>query len=88
MWFLSPQPLPGHPVLQTALPELMKGLGVSWLGNAVMKYQEFERKGMHDIQYGSAKRKALSIAKPLAAISILAAGLFGLGKLIGRRKKN
>src|SRR5262249_16959962 len=29
--------VPGHPVLRTAMPELMKGLGVSEMGQAMMK---------------------------------------------------
>jgi uncharacterized protein (DUF362 family) len=70
--------VPGHPVLQTALPELMKGLGVDLAGNAMMKWQQFERWGMHNVEYGSSKRKALTVAKPLAAIALALIGA-GLG---------
>jgi len=73
--------VPGHPVLQTALPELMKGLGVSYMGNAVMKWQQFERWGMHNVKYGTGTHKAITIAKPLAAVGAAAVGaaiLFGL----------
>jgi uncharacterized protein (DUF362 family) len=77
--------VPGHPVLQTALPELMKGLGVDWLGNAVMRWQEFERRGMHDLRYGSARRKVLSIAKPLSIAALAAGMVYGLKRLFWRR---
>jgi uncharacterized protein (DUF362 family) len=75
----------GHPVLQTALPELMKGLGVDFMGNSMMRWQEFERWGMHNVQYGTPARKALTIAKPLAAIGLAAAGVFGLVALFNRK---
>lgn len=76
--------VPGHPVLQTALPELMKGLGVSAPGNAMMKWQQFERWGMHNVEYGSWPRKVLTVAKPLAAVGAVAAGVWGAGKLVRR----
>lgn len=76
--------IPGHPVLQTAMPELMKGLGVDWPGQAVMKWEQFERKGMHELEYGSASRKALAIGKPLLLTTILVAGGVGLTKLLRR----
>lgn len=71
----------GHPVLQTAMPELMKGLGVDFLGSAVMRWQQFERRGMHELEYGTATRKAISIAKPLALAGLAVAGILGLNKL-------
>jgi uncharacterized protein (DUF362 family) len=76
--------VPGHPVLQTAMPELMKGLGVEWPGQAFMKWEQFERKGMHELQYGTASRKAVAIGKPLLLTTILVAGGVGLTKLITR----
>lgn len=63
--------VPGHPVLQTALPELMRGFGLSWPGNAVMKWQQFERWGKHNLQYGAPERKLTTIAKPLAGAALL-----------------
>lgn len=78
--------VPGHPVLRTAMPELMKGLGVSLPGNAMMKWQQFERRGMHNLEYGTAGRKALTVAKPLAAVGLAAAGVAALTALI--RKLN
>jgi uncharacterized protein (DUF362 family) len=76
--------VPGHPVLQTALPELMKGLGVRAAGNVAMKWQQFQRWGMHNVAYGTAPRKALTVAKPLVAAGLLAAGVWGLSALARR----
>lgn len=67
--------VPGHPVLQTAMPELIKGLRAKYSGNAIMKWQEFERWTMHNTEYGSPAHKALSIAKPLAAIGLAVAAV-------------
>jgi hypothetical protein len=74
--------VPGHPVLQTAMPELMKGLGVSWPGHAMMNWEQFERKGMHELQYGTASRKALAIGKPILLTTLLVAGGLGLTRLV------
>ena len=79
--------IPGHPVLQTALPELMKGLGVNFLGNAAMRWQQFERRGMHNLEYGTPKRKAISIAKPLGAAALAIAGVLGLNEVRKRLSK-
>ncbi|MCC6329005.1 MAG: DUF362 domain-containing protein [Acidobacteria bacterium] len=76
--------IPGHPVLQTALPELMKGLGVDITGNAMMKWQQFERWGMHNVEYGTTLHKAATIAKPLAAVGLAAAAAYGLYAWLGR----
>ena len=69
--------VPGHPVLQTAMPELMKGLGVDWPGQAAMKWEQFERRGMHELKYGTALRKARAITQPLAVAGLAVAGLAG-----------
>lgn len=71
--------VPGHPVLRTAMPELMKGFGAdaNLGGQMIMKYQQFERWGQHNLQYGTPTRKAITIAKPLAAIGLTIAGIFG-----------
>jgi uncharacterized protein (DUF362 family) len=74
--------VPGHPVLQTALPKLMEGLGVDFAGNAAMKWQQFERWVMENVRYGTPVRKALTIAKPLAAAGLAAAGIFGAAALL------
>jgi hypothetical protein len=66
-------------VLRKALPELMKGLGVPWLGHAAMQWQQLERWGMHNMTYGSGRRAALTLARP-----VLAFGLAVGGALAGR----
>jgi len=66
------------------MPELMKGLGVSLSGNAMMKWQQFERRGMHNVEYGTAGRKALTIAKPLLVAGLAAAGVAAVTALIRR----
>ena len=73
--------IPGHPVLQTAMPELMKGLGVDFLGKAAMRWQQFERQGIHSLEYGTPTRKAIEIGKPLVLAGLAVAGLVGLNKL-------
>ena len=73
--------IPGHPVLQTAMPELMKGLGVNFLGSAAMRWQQFERQGMHNLEYGTPARKVISIAKPLGLAALAVAGILGLNKV-------
>jgi uncharacterized protein (DUF362 family) len=77
--------VPGHPVLQIALPELMKGLGVEFLGRSAMRWQQFERRGMHALEYGTPQRKAIEVAKPLAIAGLAIAGVVGLGSMLRRR---
>jgi hypothetical protein len=48
--------VPGHPVLRTAVPHLMVGLGARIPVNAIMQWQQFQRWGMSNLQYGSVKR--------------------------------
>ncbi|HJT70825.1 MAG TPA: DUF362 domain-containing protein [Terriglobales bacterium] len=79
--------VPGHPVLQTALPELMKGLGVRFPGQSAMRWQQFERWGMHNIAYGSPTRRMLTIAKPLGAIALVAGGIAIVAALLNRRER-
>jgi len=67
--------VPGHPVLRTAMPQLMKGLGVALPGKAMMKWEEFERATIHGLEYGSFRRKAATLAKPIAAAGLTAAGI-------------
>jgi uncharacterized protein (DUF362 family) len=68
--------VPGHPVLRTAMPELLKGLGVERSGQAVMKWQQLQRWGMHNVGYGSPLRKAWTLTQPLAGAAIAAAVLY------------
>jgi uncharacterized protein (DUF362 family) len=79
--------VPGHPVLRTALPELMTGLGVSWPGQATMKWQQFERWGVHNLEYGSPGRQAITLSKPIAAIGLAATGLALIAMLSNRLRK-
>jgi uncharacterized protein (DUF362 family) len=74
--------VPGHPVLRTAMPELMKGLGVSLPGNAQMKWEQFERWGMHNVEFGTAMRKALTVAKPITVVGLAILGTVALTSLI------
>jgi uncharacterized protein (DUF362 family) len=64
----------GHPVLRTAMPKLMEGLGVARAGKGIMKWQQFRGWGMHNMEYGSPRRKALTVAKLLAAVGLAVAG--------------
>ena len=76
--------VPGHPVLQTAMPELMNGLGVSWPGRAVMEWEQFERRGMHNLKYGTTQRKVLTIGKPLVTAALVVGGLAALTRVVTR----
>jgi uncharacterized protein (DUF362 family) len=62
--------VPGHPVLRTAMPQVMKGLGADISGNMIMKAQQLERWGMHNLEYGSMKRKALTISKAVGTLGL------------------
>ena len=73
--------VPGHPVLRTAMPELIKGMGVQVPGKAAMKWQQFEGWGMHNLEYGSAYRQLATLAKPAAVAAVALAGIFGLAAL-------
>jgi len=71
--------VPGHPVLQTAMPELMKGLGVEAPFLAAEKWQQYSDRAMHNLEYGGAGRKAATIALPAVAFGALAlAGVLGV----------
>jgi uncharacterized protein (DUF362 family) len=74
--------VPGHPVLRTAMPELLKGLGVTLPAQAFMKWQQFQRAGMHDLQYGTPARKAIAIAKPLLAAAAAVGAVTLLAKAV------
>jgi uncharacterized protein (DUF362 family) len=74
--------VPGHPVLRTAMPDLMKGLGVAMPGKIAMKWEQFQRSTMHNLEYGSPGRKALAIGKPLAVAGIAALGIAAVSALL------
>ena len=67
------------------MPELFKGLGVAYPGKVIMKWQEFERWGMHSLQYGIPARKLSTLIKPLAAIGVAAATAFAGFRLVSAR---
>jgi len=67
--------VPGHPVLRDAMPELQKGLRVSIPGNIVQKFQQWQRWGMHNLQYGTPARKAKTLLGPLATALVVAGGV-------------
>ena len=73
----------GHPVLREAMPELMKGMGVTIPGKIVQKAQQYQREALHTLEYGSAKRKALALAKPIAVVAVAAAAI-GFGSVMIR----
>ncbi len=76
--------VPGHPVLREAMPNLMVGLGAKIPGNVIMKWQQFQRWGMSNLQYGSPGRKALTVLQTLGVVAGLAGGAVLLGKLARR----
>jgi uncharacterized protein (DUF362 family) len=80
--------VPGHPVLRTAMPELMKGLGVKALGKAAMKAQQFERWGEHNLAYGSPWRRIWTAGKTAVVVGAIAAasgaGIFALARKVAR----
>ncbi len=79
--------VPGRPVLRTAMPNLMVGLGARIPGNAILQWQQFQRWGMSNMRYGTPRRKAVTIAETLGgvaavggAIALLVKGAVKLGK--------
>jgi len=74
--------VPGHPVLRDAMPELMKGLGVSAAGKTVMNWEKFERNTVHTMKYGSGRRKFRMLAKPIAAAGLALLGAAAVRALV------
>lgn len=72
--------IPGHPVLRTAMPKLMQGMGVKTSGKTAMKWQQFEGWGMHTLDYASPWRQAAALAIPAAAAALAITGIAGLVK--------
>jgi len=72
------------------MPELMRGLGVRLPGHAVQRWQQFERRGMHELQYGSRFRQLRAVGRPLVIAGLIAAAsLFGIrqsAKRLGSRQ--
>lgn len=67
--------VPGHPVLRNAMPELLKGLGVHLPGQIAQRWQQFERRGMHELQYGSRSQQLRTVARPLLAFALALIGV-------------
>ncbi|HEX5220732.1 MAG TPA: DUF362 domain-containing protein [Verrucomicrobiae bacterium] len=80
--------VPGHPVLRDAMPELMKGLGVSAAGKTMMKWEEFERRTIHNLHYGTARRRIRTIGRPLAAAGVIGLGIAAAGVLMHRSRRS
>jgi uncharacterized protein (DUF362 family) len=70
--------VPGHPVLRNALPELMKGLGVELASNLAQRWQQLERRGMHELQYGSRSHQVRALLRPVLAFALVAAAAWAL----------
>jgi uncharacterized protein (DUF362 family) len=87
--------IPGHPVLREAMPGLMKGMGVKVPGKVSMKGEEFKQGTMHNLKYGSAKRRITTVATPLAAAGLAVGSIWAATALAkslrhrnGSRKKS
>jgi uncharacterized protein (DUF362 family) len=70
----------GHPVLRDAMTGLLRGLGLdaNLGGQAIMKWQQFQRWGQHNLEYGTTTRKTKTILKPLGVLAFLTAAAIGL----------
>jgi len=79
----------GHPVLRDAMTGLLKGLGADANvgGNAIMAYEQLQRWGQHNLEYGTPTRKVLTIVKPLVIAGLAVAGVAAVGKLFGNIAK-
>jgi uncharacterized protein (DUF362 family) len=79
----------GHPVLRDAMTGLLKGLGAdaNLGGQAIMAYEQLQRWGQHSLEYGTATRKVLTVAKPLTAAALAVAGIAVLWKVAGKIAK-
>ncbi|MFN6962941.1 MAG: DUF362 domain-containing protein [Pyrinomonadaceae bacterium] len=76
----------GHPVLRDAMTGLLRGFGVAGNvgGQMVMKYQQFRRRGQHDLEYGTPLRKAKTLARPLGLLGLVTVAIAG-AYLLGRK---
>jgi hypothetical protein len=72
----------GHPVLRDAMPELIKGLGVKIPAQVAQRWQRLERRGMHELQYGSRSRQFRAISAPFIASTLVAAGALALRSVV------
>jgi hypothetical protein len=67
----------GHPVLRDAMTGLLKGFGADANagGKAIMAYEQFERWGQHNFEYGTPARKVITISKPIIAAAFVLGGV-------------
>jgi hypothetical protein len=79
--------VPGHPVLRTAMPELLKGLGVKLPSAVAQRWQQFERRGMHELQYGSPSRQVRAIGRPVLWLGLLGGAAVAV-RALTRRLRN
>lgn len=81
--------IPGHPVLRNAMTGLIEGFGADAQlgGKLIMQYEQFQRWGQHNVQYGTPARKIVTIAKPLAVVGLAVAGIFGVAALVRRASR-
>lgn len=70
----------GHPVTDKMLPGVLESLGVKLPGEAMMHWQQFQRWGMNNLEYGSPARKAYTVAMPLGVIALISAAAYALYK--------
>jgi hypothetical protein len=68
--------VPGHPVLRDAIPGLLEGLAGERLADLVPRWEQFKRREVHNVKYGTPKRRALTLAGPLAMAGLCAAAAF------------
>ena len=69
------------------MPELQTGLGVTVPGNIVQKLQQWQRWGMHNLQYGTRARKVKTLLVPVAAAALLAGAVVAGVAVAARRKR-
>ena len=69
----------GHPVLRDAMTGLLRGFGIDAGigGSVIMSLEQFQRRGQHNLKYGTPVRKAATLAKPIAVAGFIAASLIG-----------
>jgi uncharacterized protein (DUF362 family) len=77
----------GHPVLRDAMTGLLRGLGIDANvgGQAIMKWQQFQRWGQHSLEYGTPMRKTKTLAKTVGSVAL--AGTVTVGATIYMLRK-
>ena len=70
--------------MREAVTGLFSGLGVRRPGGADMKWQQFQRWGMHLLEYGSSRQVLRAAVKTAAGVGVVAAG--GIALTLGIRR--